>query len=74
MERFSLTFVPLLLDFELLGEIFVVLPLDLRPNSMVVHEIARVSHFLLIEISLLQNLILKVLVRSKRERKLEPGL
>lgn len=65
------TFIPLLFDLELFGQVFVLLPLDFGTDRTVIDKIAGVSHFLLIEIRLVQDLILKVFVGAKMEADLE---
>lgn len=68
------TLIPLLLNLKLLRQILLRLPLDLRPDSLVVHEIARVADLLLVDVRLLQLLVLEVLVRREGEDELEAGL
>jgi hypothetical protein len=41
------TLVSLLLNFNLLGQILVLLPLDLGTNSLVVNKVSTVTNFLL---------------------------
>lgn len=47
------TLVALLLDFELLGQIFILLPFDFSADRTIVYKVTRVTDFLLVEISLL---------------------
>jgi len=65
------TLITLLLDLEFLGEILVVLPFDLGPEGTIVHKISRVADLLLVKVRLLQNIILKVLVRAEHKDQLE---
>lgn len=66
-----MTFIPLLFDLELLGQVLVLLPLDFGTDRTVINKIASVSHFLLIEIRLVQDFIFKVLVWAEIEADLE---
>lgn len=68
------TFVALLLDLELLGEVLVLFPLDLGADRTVVHEIARVADLLAVDIGLFEDGVLEELVLLKDEEKLEAGL
>ena len=70
MER-ELTLVTLLLDFKLLGQVLVFLPLDLRADGAIVHEVARVADLLLVQVRLLEHLILEEFVGSELEKQLE---
>ena len=67
------TFIPLLFDLELLGQVFVLLPLDIGTVRTVIDKVASVSHLFLIEIRLVQNPILKVVIGTKMEADLETG-
>ena len=67
------TFIPLLFDLKLLGQVLVFLPLDVGPDRTVRDKVASVPHFFLIEIRLVQHLILKVVVGTEMEADLETG-
>lgn len=69
----SRTLIPLLLDLELLRQVLFLLPLDLRSDGTIVHEVTRVIDLRLVDISLLKNLILEVFVGLEDEGKLEAG-
>ena len=70
----SLTFVTLLFDFKLFGEILIVFPLYLCTDRTVVDEVASVSQFVPEEIGLLEDFILEVVVGIEMETDLESGL
>ena len=59
---------------KLLCQVLVLLPVDRRPNGMVVEEIARISSLFLITIGLFLFLVLKELVGGENERELEAWL
>jgi hypothetical protein len=64
----------LFLDFKLLCQVLLVLPLYLRPDRAIVHEIARISNLLAVHICLLEHLVLEILVLRKLEDELESRL
>ena len=67
------TFIPLLLDLELLGQVFILLPLDFGPDRTVINEIAGISHLFLIEIRFVQDFVFEVFVGAEIEADLESG-
>ena len=73
-KRVRLTLVALLLHFELLGEILVFLPLDLRPDRAIVHEITRIANLLLVQVGLLEYLVFEEIIWSEHEEEFEAGL
>ena len=73
-NKTALTFVSLLLDLKLLCQVLLVLPLYLRPNRAVIHEIARVTDFLAVHVCLLEQVIFEIFVLRKLKNELEPGL
>ena len=68
------TFVALFLDFKLLCQVLLVLPLYLRPDRTIVHEIARISNLLAVHVRLFEDLVLEKLVLRKLKDELEPRL
>lgn len=68
------TLIPLLLNFELLGEVLVLLPLDGGADSTIVDKVAAVSNLLLVQVRLLECLVLEKVIRAENEHELEPGL
>ena len=73
-SRYRLTLVPLLLDLECLGKVLVLLPFDGGADGAVVDEVALIADLLLVEVSLVEDLVLKKVVRSEMELNLEAGL
>lgn len=51
-EESQLTLIPLFLDLDLLGQILVLLPLDLAPLSLVVDKVTTVADSLLLSSAL----------------------
>src|SRR6266702_86670 len=66
------TLVALFLDFKLLCQVLLVLPLYLRSDRTIVHEIARISNLLAVHVRLFEHLVLKKLVLRKLKDELEP--
>ena len=64
----------MLFDLKLLCQVLLVLPLYLRPNRAVIHEIAGITDFLAVHICFLEHIIFKIFVRRKVKDELEPGL
>lgn len=73
-SRYRLTLVPLLLDLECLGKVLILLPFDGGADGAVVDEVALIADLLLVEVSLVEDLVLKKVVRSEMELNLEAGL
>jgi hypothetical protein len=64
----------LLLDLKLLCQVLLILPLYLRPNRAVIHEIAQIADLLAVHVRLLEHVIFEILVLRKLKDELEPGL
>ena len=62
------------LDFKLLCQVLLVLPLYIRPDRAIVHEIARISNLLAVRICLFEHLVLEILVLSKVKDELKSRL
>ena len=69
----ALTFVSLLLDLKLLCQVLLILPLYLRPNRAVIHEISRIADLLAVHVGLLEHVIFEIFVWGKLKDELEPG-
>jgi hypothetical protein len=69
-EKVELTLVSLLLNLDNLGEVFVLLPLDIGAECPLVDKVACIPHLLLIDIRLLENRVLEVVIRREYEREL----
>jgi hypothetical protein len=64
----------LLLDLKLLCQVLLILPLYLRPNRAVIHEIARIADLFAVHVRLLEHVIFEIFVWRKLKDELEPGL
>jgi len=56
------TFISLLLDLKLLCQILFIFPLYIRPDSTIVHEIARIADLLAVHVSLLEDVVVEIFV------------
>jgi hypothetical protein len=74
MMKQTLTLIPLFLNLELFCQVLVLLPLDFRADCPIIHEVAGISHFLLIHISLFEHLILEIFVGAEDKYYLEARL
>ena len=70
MER-ELTLVTLLLDFKLLGQILVLLPLDFGTDRTIVDKVTCIANLLLVEVGLFQDSVIEEIVGGELENELE---
>lgn len=69
-----LTLVALLLDLKLLGEILILLPLDLRADGTIVDKVTSIPNGGLVEVRLLEDLVFEKVVGGEEEAELEARL